>query len=230
MKPLRLTLASITSAEVYPDQVLVPEDIRDANDTGVEHSEELALIEEDPPYYELEYLPARFPLPVVTIDGSPRTVISYNASAAPGVGQVAIGFDFPIIEFADGDVGGTDVVLEYTSAGSVPTARLYNLLQKHVRGLQDQTDKLFAVESKSSGFTASRSVGTYFCNGTFTIILPTPAAAGKNTRWAFKNTGTGVLTLDPAGSVTIDGAATFSVTDQYQTIEVVSDGTNYFIL
>lgn len=86
------------------------------------------------------------------------------------------------------------------------------------------------VSSDSGGFTADPLVSVYFCNGTFTVQLPTPTAAGTNPRWTFKNTGTGTLTFDPAGSVTIDGAATKVSNTQYETLEVLSDGTNYFIL
>jgi hypothetical protein len=43
-----------------------------------------------------------------------------------------------------------------------------------------------------------------------------------------KNVGTGVITVSPA-SGTIDGAATYQLSVQYQSITIVADGTNWWI-
>lgn len=86
------------------------------------------------------------------------------------------------------------------------------------------------VQTKTGDFTADATAAVYLCNGTMTITLPAPGAAGANMHWTIKNIGTGTLTIDPAGSVTIDGAATHVMATQYQSIGIVSDGTNYFIV
>jgi hypothetical protein len=62
-------------------------------------------------------------------------------------------------------------------------------------------------------------------NGTFTVTLP---AATTGNVVDVKNVGTGVITVAPA-SGTIDGAATYPLSVQYQSITIVADGTNWWI-
>lgn len=69
---------------------------------------------------------------------------------------------------------------------------------------------------------------TILVNGAFTITLPAVAAAPGQV-FRIKNIGTGVVTISPpAGGSTIDGAANKTLTVQYSSISVVSDGANYF--
>lgn len=62
-------------------------------------------------------------------------------------------------------------------------------------------------------------------NGTFTVTLP---AATSGTVVDVKNVGSGTITVAPAAGV-IDGAASFALSAQYQSITVVADGTNWWI-
>jgi hypothetical protein len=62
-------------------------------------------------------------------------------------------------------------------------------------------------------------------SGTSTITLPTTPVAGR--RYTVKNSGTGTITITSA-SGTIDGAATAVITSQYNSLDFVSDGTNWF--
>lgn len=62
-----------------------------------------------------------------------------------------------------------------------------------------------------------------------TVNLPT--AAGITGRiYQIKLRGTGTLTIDPSGAETIDGAATHALATQYQSVTIVSDGTNWSVL
>ena len=38
------------------------------------------------------------------------------------------------------------------------------------------------------------------------------------------------LTIDPDGAETIDGSATFSISSQYESITIVTDGSSWFII
>ena len=58
-----------------------------------------------------------------------------------------------------------------------------------------------------------------------TITMPT-AAEGRVV--TIKSTTTSTVTLDPPSTVTIDGATTASITTQYDSISIISDGTNWF--
>jgi hypothetical protein len=53
-------------------------------------------------------------------------------------------------------------------------------------------------------------------NGTVTYVVLASAPGSYN------------LILDPLGAATIDGANTLSSTDQYSSVTLVSDGTNFF--
>jgi hypothetical protein len=81
--------------------------------------------------------------------------------------------------------------------------------------------------TKTANYTAV--VGDYVvCNGTFTVALPT-AASISGQLIDVKNIGTGIITVDPAGSETVDAAATITIPQQYQEVTLISDGTNWYI-
>lgn len=63
-----------------------------------------------------------------------------------------------------------------------------------------------------------------------TVTLPTAASAGAGYRYRIKNMSTFTVTLDPAGSETIDGASTFSTAVQYASISLLSTGASWIIV
>jgi hypothetical protein len=66
--------------------------------------------------------------------------------------------------------------------------------------------------------------------GTYAWNLPSAAGvAGLVIRFV-KTGASGVVTLTPAGSETINGAATLAVTAQWRSIALMSDGTNWVML
>lgn len=65
-------------------------------------------------------------------------------------------------------------------------------------------------------------------SGTWTATLPT-AASIAGTEYIIKNSGSGIITVDPAGTETIDGSTTIDLA-QYDSLTVVSDGTNWVIV
>ena len=86
------------------------------------------------------------------------------------------------------------------------------------------------VATTSSTSTISNDI-TLATAGAGGITLTLPAAAsGKVVTVKKVDTGAGNVTLDPPGSVTIDGAATKVLYHQYETMTCVSDGTNWFIV
>lgn len=66
----------------------------------------------------------------------------------------------------------------------------------------------------------------YLCSGTMTLTLPT--AVGNQSKYTVKNTGTGVITIATTSSQTMDGATTTTLSTQYQTLNLISDGTNWW--
>jgi hypothetical protein len=68
-------------------------------------------------------------------------------------------------------------------------------------------------------------------SGAFTATLQAPAGETIGQRWVIKKTDSSgnAVTVSPA-SGTIDGAASVVLSAQYQWVEVVNDGTNYWII
>lgn len=81
-----------------------------------------------------------------------------------------------------------------------------------------------------SSYTVTTGVGTVLCNpsGSQTINLYT-AVGNSGREITIKNISTNSITIDANGSETIDGSATATITTQYASITVVSDGSNWFI-
>lgn len=99
-------------------------------------------------------------------------------------------------------------------------------------------DKIESMGSAST-FTYTAQTGTYAIlttdqvvnctSGTFTATLPT--AASVTGKWyTIKNSGTGVITVATTSSQTIDGSTTIILNNQYQSIDVVSNGANWIIV
>ncbi len=70
---------------------------------------------------------------------------------------------------------------------------------------------------------------TLLCNGTFTVTLPAANSDVRN-RYVIKNVGSGTITVDGASAETIDGSATRTLTKQYSSLTIASDGTAWHIL
>lgn len=66
-------------------------------------------------------------------------------------------------------------------------------------------------------------------SGTFTVTLPTAVGvAGK--QYCIKNSGTGIITVATTSAQTIDGAATFILSVQYEAVWVISNGANWVVI
>lgn len=83
--------------------------------------------------------------------------------------------------------------------------------------------------TKTTTYTAAATDSTIEClTNAFTVNLPTAASIGGRI-YTLKNKQTAnACTIDPAGSETIDGAATYSLVNG--AIQVQSDGTNWRII
>lgn len=86
-----------------------------------------------------------------------------------------------------------------------------------------------SYSAKSALFTtASADRGTLFdCTGSFTITLGTTGLSAGWSCW-FRNIS-GTQTLDPSGAVTINGAATYDLTNAGDDVLVMFDGTNFIV-
>lgn len=136
----------------------------------------------------------------------------------------------------DPDVGHFDI---YTSTGLLFTSDLgvpvsYN--PSVPTAAQIATLKQQSITSVLSIAAATTAVaGTeYLCTaGTsgFALTLPPVAglAVGAIVTGKKVDAAAGVVTVTPPAGVTIDGAATFPINTQFQSVDFVFDGTNYEI-
>lgn len=99
-------------------------------------------------------------------------------------------------------------------------------------GLEDGGSSLqvaFKVSTKSGAYTVvtgDRGKLIKATAGTWTLALPAAATAGDGFFFIFRNDGAGVVTIDPNGSQTIDGATTKAVS-QGSAMLVLCDGTEW---
>jgi hypothetical protein len=80
--------------------------------------------------------------------------------------------------------------------------------------------------------TAVASPGqTCLCNGTFSVTLPSISLGNVlSATLTIKNVGTGVITVTPPAGVTIDGASSVVLVQQYESLQFVVVSGEYYIL
>ena len=82
---------------------------------------------------------------------------------------------------------------------------------------------------KSANYSIQNTDGAIECTGdTFALTLPTAVGIAGRT-FVIKNTGSGTITLNTTSSQTIDGQLTQTMS-QWNSITVISNGTNYLII
>lgn len=95
-----------------------------------------------------------------------------------------------------------------------------------VNGIGSQSPK--NVVSKSGAYTANMSDDLIVCTAAMTLTLP-PAATCQGMGLSVKNASSGTVTIDGDGAETIDGDATFDMTLEDEVVDVISDGSNWWI-
>ncbi len=113
------------------------------------------------------------------------------------------------------------------TAGEVVTASIMNV---HVR---DDLNALRtpAVATKTAAYIVTDADDVIRCDatlGAFTITLPTAVGiTGRQFELKKVDASANAVTVDGNAAETIDGAATFALTAQYDAITVRSNGTNW---
>jgi hypothetical protein len=62
------------------------------------------------------------------------------------------------------------------------------------------------------------------------VFLPAAATCGSGYKYNIKNLSANTITLDPDSTESIDGSSTFDLSVQYESVTLVTDGTNWFIV
>ena len=88
-----------------------------------------------------------------------------------------------------------------------------------------------AVTTITANTTLDASHHFVRCNNTGAITVTLPAAAGISGRvYQIKRVNTGVVTVDGNASETIDGATMVTITNQYDSYSLISNGTSWDII
>jgi hypothetical protein len=91
-----------------------------------------------------------------------------------------------------------------------------------------------AVVAKTGAYTMTSADGLVVADasgGAFTVTLPTAVGlAGRVYRVKKIDSSSNAVTIDGAGSETIDDATTATIATQYEAITVISDGTEWWVL
>jgi hypothetical protein len=92
----------------------------------------------------------------------------------------------------------------------------------------------YNVTSQTANYTETATTGTKIikCDttgGAFTVTLPT-AVSNQATIIVKKTAGTNILTVDGAGSETIDGGLTAELYEAQESITLISDNANWLII
>jgi hypothetical protein len=94
-------------------------------------------------------------------------------------------------------------------------------------------DGAYSIQTKTAGYTATETSGDIIVKADlaagFTIVLPT--AVNNKARFTFKKMqAAGAIIIDGAGTETIDGGLTATLSNQYESITLVSDNANWSIV
>jgi hypothetical protein len=98
-----------------------------------------------------------------------------------------------------------------------------------------------ALQGDATGWESITTTATagnvryYTCSdagGSYTITLPAATSLPRNWQYTFKksNSSANTITIDADGAATIDGAATYPLTTQYQFVTIRRAGTNWDII
>lgn len=112
--------------------------------------------------------------------------------------------------------GGTTTFLNANGAYSTPG------------GGSGITRSVNNVSGTTSAGAASSTDYAYLCTGTFTITLPT--AVGNTNLYTISNVGTAIITIATTSAQTINGLSNWILRQQYDSLSLISDGSNWMVV
>ena len=129
---------------------------------------------------------------------------------------------------------GDNVQASSSTASNETVIGNSSTVSANIKGTLKSNGQVLAIAAKSAAYTALVSDEIITGDATsaaFTITLPT--AVGKNGQtYTIKriNSGANAVTVATTSSQTIDGAATYALSAQYNYVKVVSDGSHWIIV
>lgn len=182
-------------------------------------------------------------LPDATQTGAGQTLLFNNLSASSNsftlkdyaggtIATVGIGEQWQVYLASTGTAAGTWRVFRYgASTATVQASALagYGLTVTSNTLSQSMTVTTFGSSPRTVLATDRASALVWSGTGTGTLNLPSAAAVGNNFFIAVRNSGGGDLTVDPAGSETIDDLPTLALRPGEST-NLLTDGLMWYTL
>jgi hypothetical protein len=122
--------------------------------------------------------------------------------------------------------GGSQHSLATSSVAGFMSAADKSKLDGLVAG--DYTKAIFSISTTQTLGSSAFTDYFYFVSGTTTVTLPT--AVGNSNRYTIKRVGTGTVTVNTTSSQTIDGSLTAPIKKQYDSLDLMSDGSNWNVI
>jgi len=97
-------------------------------------------------------------------------------------------------------------------------------------GNVQEVENRITIALTAQSVTAGGAIGTdyiYLCTGTCTITLP--SAVGNFNKYTIKNT-TGTDTINTTSLQTIDGSTSIQLLVENQSVDIISNTTNWLII
>lgn len=89
----------------------------------------------------------------------------------------------------------------------------------------------YTVASQGASYSEAATSGEKVVKVTATATVTLPTAVGNTAKLTFKKMFSGgTVTLDGAGTETIDGGLTAVLSDQYEAVTIVSDNANWLVI
>jgi len=127
----------------------------------------------------------------------------------------------------------TNVQMNFYAAGSPPPSAASVIMtvtqQSGIMAGTGISRGIYSVSTNTSAGSGANVDYVYLVSGTTTITLPT--AVGNTNQYTIKRVNTGVVSIATTSSQTIDGSASpITITRQYVSLTLVSDGSNWNII
>ncbi len=166
--------------------------------------------------------------------GSPTFAL--NVDAAGNVIEAAIGSGMTNPMGAIGDIitssdgSGTPAAISPGAAGTVLTSNGAGAQPTWQAGAGG-SGIVRVVASTASPLTLGSTALTdyvYLVSGTTTVTLPT--AVGNSNRYTVINVGVNTVTIATTGGQSIEGLSPDTLTNQFESVDLISDGSNWFVI
>jgi hypothetical protein len=176
-------------------------------------------------------------LPAANKSGTGNTILfnnrgahSFTVNNAAGVQVVVVtpGTLWQVYLSSNTTVGGVWRALAYGASSSVADASsLAGTGLVAVGSELSQAVPVFAFNSDYSTGASDRATLLLWNGAAGNLLLPDPGTVGANWFIEFRNAGSGSVTVNPSGSVQIDGSST-KIYNPGDSSSIVSDGTAYY--